>query len=233
MSAPVAQQNDGIVESATPKLTVRVWELPVRITHWTIFFSVIVLSVTGFYIGNPFLTTGSDPRFVMGWALSIHSIAAWIFIAAVLARIIWAFTGNRFARWDQFIPVARERREGGRESFKYYVFLRRDPPSEVGHNPLAGLTYTVLYVMLLTQIVLGLALSGLDNPGGTLSDLTNWVFSLGSIPAVRLTHHIIMWLIWGFVIHHVYSAILVDTGEKNGLMSSIFSGRKQVEKDLL
>jgi Ni/Fe-hydrogenase 1 B-type cytochrome subunit len=41
-----------------------------------------------------------------------------------------------------------------------------------------------------------------------------------------------MWLTWGFVVHHVYSAFLMDTEEKNGLISSIFSGRKQVERYL-
>lgn len=233
MSVREAEQPGEFVEPVTPRTTVRVWELPVRITHWTIFFSVIVLSVTGFYIGNPFLLTRSDPGFLMGTIRAIHSVAAWVMIAAVLARIVWAFVGNRWSRWDQFIPVARERRSGGRQALRYYLFLRRDPPAEVGHNPLAGLTYTVVYLMFLTQIITGLALKGLDNPGATISDLTNWVFSLGSIPAVRFAHHIIMWLTWGFVVHHVYSAFLVDTEEKNGLISSIFSGRKQVEKDLL
>lgn len=230
MSAPTL---DPSIEAEETRVTVRVWELPVRITHWTIFFSVIVLSVTGFYIGNPFIVTGSDPQFLMGWMRSIHTVAAYTMIAAVLARIIWAFVGNRWSRWDQFIPTQGGRRTTSREMLRYYVLLRRDPPSEIGHNPLAGLTYTVLYVMFLVQILTGLALKGLDAPGGVLSDLTNWVFSLGSIPAVRLTHHIIMWLTWGFVVHHVYSAVLVDIEEKNGLVSSIFGGRKNVTKDLV
>ncbi|MGD2101568.1 MAG: Ni/Fe-hydrogenase, b-type cytochrome subunit [Acidimicrobiia bacterium] len=210
---------------------VRVWELPVRIVHWTIFFCVVVLSFTGFYIGTPFLITGSDPGFVMGWARSIHSIAAWVMIAAVVARIIWAFTGNEWSRWDQFIPRRKDRRQGGREALKYYLFLRREPPREIGHNPLAGITYTVLYAMFGVQIVTGLALKGLDDPGGALSTLTGWVFSLGSIPAVRLTHHLIMWLTWGFVVHHVYSAVLVDSAERTGIISSIFTGRKQVARE--
>jgi Ni,Fe-hydrogenase I cytochrome b subunit len=35
---------------------VYVWDLVVRSTHWLIALSLIVLSVTGVYIGNPFLT---------------------------------------------------------------------------------------------------------------------------------------------------------------------------------
>jgi Ni/Fe-hydrogenase 1 B-type cytochrome subunit len=223
----------GQAESTPPLTTVRVWELPVRVTHWVIFLSVIALSVTGFYIGNPFLATGSDPGFVMGVMRSVHVVAAWVMIAAVVARIFWAFTGNRWSRWDQFIPVSKGRRQAAGQVLRYYLLLRRDSPKEVGHNPLAGVTYTVVYVMFLLQILTGLALQGLDNPGGILSDLTDWVFRLGSIPAIRFTHHIVMWLTWGFVVHHVYSTILVDTDEKNGLISSIFTGRKNVEKDLL
>lgn len=233
MNAQSTQSAGVVPESGTSKRTVRVWELPVRLTHWTIFFAVIVLSVTGFYIGTPFILTGSDPQFLMGWMRSIHTVAAWVMIAAVIARIIWAFLGNRWARWDQFIPVAKERRRLGREVFKYYTFRRRDYPGEVGHNPLAGLTYTVVYTMFLVQIVTGLALKGIEDPGGILSSLTDWVFSIGSIPTIRLVHHLIMWLTWGFVIHHVYSAVLVDDAEQTGIISSIFGGRKQVPEDML
>ena len=35
---------------------VYVWEVPVRVTHWLIALSIIVLSVTGLYIGRPFMT---------------------------------------------------------------------------------------------------------------------------------------------------------------------------------
>lgn len=221
------------VESTAPRVVLRVWELPVRITHWTIFLAVIVLSFTGFYIGNPFISTGSDPRFVMGTVRAIHIVAACVMIAAVLARLIWAFTGNRWSRWDQFIPVGEHRRGTTKQMLRYYLLLRRDPPEEVGHNPLAGITYTVVYLMFLVQIFTGLALLGLDNPGGALSTTFGWVFGIASVPAIRFAHHLIMWLTWGFVVHHIYSAVLMDTQEKNGIISSIFSGRKQVDKDLL
>jgi Ni/Fe-hydrogenase 1 B-type cytochrome subunit len=36
----------------------------------------------------------------------------------------------------------------------------------------------------------------------------------------------IMWLILGFAVHHVYSAILVDAEERTGILTSIFTGYK-------
>lgn len=220
------------IEETPPRVTVKVWELPVRITHWVIFLAVGVLSVTGFYIGRPFIIAGSDPQFLMGWMRAIHSISAWVFIAAIVARLIWSVVGNRWSHWDQFIPVHLERRSGGSEMLKYYLFMRRSPAPEIGHNPLAGLTYSVVYLMFGVQIVTGLGLMGLENPGGILYNLTGWVFDIGSIPAARLVHHLIMWLTWGFVVHHVYSAVLVDMEERNGLISSIVTGRKDVEVSL-
>ena len=47
---------------------------------------------------------------------------------------------------------------------------------------------------------------------------------------VRLVHHLLMWAILGFLVHHVYSALLVDHWERNGLMSSIFTGYKFVTR---
>ncbi|MEX1092957.1 MAG: Ni/Fe-hydrogenase, b-type cytochrome subunit [Acidimicrobiia bacterium] len=221
------------IEKTPPRMTVKVWELPVRITHWVIFLAVVVLSVTGFYIARPFIIVGSDPGFLMGWMRATHSLAAWVFIAAIAARVIWSLVGNRWSRWDQFIPVSKDRRTGGREMFKYYTFMRRDPAPEVGHNPLAGLAYSAVYLMFGVQIVTGFALLGLENPGGIFYSLTGWVFDIGSIPTTRLIHHMIMWLTWGFVVHHVYSAVLVDIEERNGLISSIVTGRKEVEESLL
>lgn len=47
-----------------------------------------------------------------------------------------------------------------------------------------------------------------------------------SVPTMRFVHHLIIWLVWGFMIHHVYSAILVNRVEGSGLITSIFSGYK-------
>jgi Ni/Fe-hydrogenase 1 B-type cytochrome subunit len=47
---------------------------------------------------------------------------------------------------------------------------------------------------------------------------------------VRFLHHITMWLIWVFVIFHVYISWHNDRVERNALMSSIFSGYKTMDE---
>ena len=59
---------------------VYVWETPVRITHWVIALSIVVLSATGFYIGRPFVTVSgpAGQSFFMGWVKVVHGYTAYV-----------------------------------------------------------------------------------------------------------------------------------------------------------
>ena len=213
-------------------VTVKVWQLPTRLIHWGLAISILVLSVTGFYIGNPqWFPLGTV---TMTGVKAVHYGTGLVLIALLIARVIWMFSGNRYERLDQFVPFHRSRRDLIGPSIKYYGFLRREPPPTVGHNPLAGLTYLLLLSMLAVESVTGLALKSLESGRGSLLwTFFHWVFAITSISTVRFVHHLIMWLTLGFVIHHVYSAILVDREERSGLLSSMVTGYKTVPKERL
>lgn len=222
MNAPAARQ------------AIYVWQAPVRAAHWLIFLSVAVLSVTGYYIGNPFITVSGEARqhFVTGTVKVIHSYAAIVFTLSVLARLAWMFLGNAYARWDQFIPVTRERALGVVDMILYYLFLTNRRPTGAGHNALAGLTYVFVYLLLVLQALTGLGLYGkaahLGSPlhwFGFLADL------FGGPQYTRWLHHGFMWLILGFFVHHLYSALLFSFEEKMGTVESIFSGYKFVSSE--
>ena len=232
MSAPETprERSSERAEPSTVVEQVRVWDLPVRILHWLLVLSIVVLTVTGLYIAMPALTIRGEPGLFMNWVRFIHIVAGYVFIATIVGRIIWAFTGNRWARWDQFVPVPPERRQKMGGSLKFYLFLRRTPPEEVGHNPLAGVTYLVLFLMFAVQIFTGLALSALPSQEGVVWAVSGWVFAVASIPTVRLVHHLVMWLTLGFVVHHVYSAVLMDVVERSGIISSMVSGYKSLRR---
>ncbi len=211
-----------------------VWEWPVRLTHWFNVISLIVLSVTGIYIGDPMLSVPQTDSFVMGWMRVVHFGFAYLFAVSVVVRLLWMFFGNSHARWKAFVPWASK--EGWRNiigTFSWYTFLRKKPPYVVGHNALAAMAYSLVFILFAVQIVSGFALYGQYDPNGLWASVTAPVLNLFSNQGLRLTHHMIMWLVIGFAIHHVYSAWLMDIKEKNGTLSSIFSGYKFIDpKDL-
>lgn len=210
---------------------VYVWELPVRLTHWINVLAIAVLSFTGYYIGNPYIEVSSREFYgtnFMGNMRYLHMLFGYIFIASLLLRTYWAFWGgNQWASWRALVPFfTPEGRGYVLQSLKYYLFLQREPPTVLGHNALAGFTYGIIVMLYFIQSLTGFVLYGQANPGGLWSKTTGWVFLFMTNQDVRLLHHMIMWLLLAFMIHHVYSAFLVDAEEANGLMSSIFSGWK-------
>jgi Ni/Fe-hydrogenase 1 B-type cytochrome subunit len=206
-----------------------VWEWPVRVSHWLIVFSFIALVFTGLYIGNPFLVSPgpSQQRFLMGTVKVVHSYAAIIFTLSVLVRIMWMFTGNQYANWNEFIPLARRRRRGLLPMLRFYLFIRRDPPTSIGHNPLAGATYSVVFLIYLTMIATGFALYSVGAPVDSHMRVFAALLPLfGGAQRARWIHHVGMWLLLGFAVHHVYSAVMMAMVEKKGTLESIFSGYK-------
>ncbi|HXV22561.1 MAG TPA: Ni/Fe-hydrogenase, b-type cytochrome subunit [Desulfuromonadales bacterium] len=209
-----------------------VWEWPVRITHWVNVLAIAVLSVTGFYIGHPFYTATDTAQYIMGWNRFIHFTFAYLFTVSIIARLIWAFLGNRHASWKAFFPWAsKEGRRNIAGTFKYYTFLQRQVPSVLGHNGLAAMAYSAVFALFLLQVLTGFGLYSLYAPDGAMAASFGWVVSLLGLQGGRLIHHLIMWLLLGFAVHHVYSAWLMDVKEKNGTLSSIFGGYKFVEPE--
>lgn len=213
-----------------------IWEIPVRLTHWVNVLSIVILSVTGYYIGNPWILVSSREwfgPFFMGNVRFIHFVFAFVFVASLLLRTYWAFVGNEWSSWRGLFPfLTPEGRRGIVNAIKYYFFLRREPPEVAGHNALAGMTYGVIVFLYFLQAVTGFALLGEVNPAGIWHPLTSWIFRFITNQDLRLVHHLIMWLIFAFVIHHVYAAVLIDNEEGNGVLSSIFSGFKFVSNKL-
>jgi Ni/Fe-hydrogenase 1 B-type cytochrome subunit len=225
--APASPEASAVAQGLT---TVYVWDLPVRLTHWVNVASLLVLSLTGYFIANPFIGTRGPAtnQFLMGTIRFIHVVVAFVFTVSVLFRVYWAFAGNKYARWGQFLPARRGRQRALVKMVGYYTFLRREPPAEVGHNPLAGMTYIGLYILFGLQIATGFALYSQPFHDGVWKTLFGWMIVAFGAPVIRLVHTIIMYLIIAFTIHHVYSAVLIDIEARSGLVSSIVTGYKSL-----
>jgi Ni/Fe-hydrogenase 1 B-type cytochrome subunit len=213
---------------------VYVWQWPVRITHWTTALSLWILSLTGLYMGYPMLIASgqASEHFLMGTAKLIHFYAAIAFTLSVLSRIVWMFRGNWYSRWHRFIPVTRDRWHAMSLTLRYYLFGLRMPPGFVGHNPLAGIFYLLVFIAFLVQIGTGLAIySESAHVASPLQGFGFLVPVFGGLATARWIHHVVMWLLWMFIVHHVYSAILMSQVEATGTVESIFSGHKFVPRE--
>jgi Ni/Fe-hydrogenase 1 B-type cytochrome subunit len=214
----------------TPRLRVYVWEFPLRLTHWTNAFSLLVLSITGFYISSPFIHAYSSKQYIMGWVRLIHFIASYVFTMSIIIRIYWAFMGNKFESYKEWFPFSREKFKELLDTLKFYFFLRRDPPYVIGHSALAAFTYFIVYLLFIFEIVSGFALYSVNHSGIIWTLLGGWLLNIMHLPTVRLYHHLVMYVILAFVPLHIYATWYMDPHERNGLVSSIFSGYKFIDE---
>jgi Ni/Fe-hydrogenase 1 B-type cytochrome subunit len=200
-----------------------VWQVPVRVTHWLTAGCIVVLSVTGGYIADPFLIPPGGS--VMTTVRMAHMLTAFAFLVSGLIRTYWLLAGNRFSRWSAFIPTSRYQATELFRQGAFYAFIRKEIPKVLGHNQLAATAYLVLFALLLVETVTGFALDGLigSEPGASAFA---WLRELLGTQNVRVIHHLAMWAILAIALFHVYSCILVDHIEKNGLVSSMVSGYK-------
>ncbi len=232
---PVARAAHHPIAHEERIVRVYVWEMPVRIAHWVIVLSIFVLSFTGYYLYNPFIIARGSRVFMMGTMRFIHEVAAFAFIGAGIVRAYWFFRGNRWAHWRSFLPIRAWQWKGLGEQLEYYLFIRRVPNSQVGHNPLAAITYVFVYLLMFVEVLTGLALFNhvLAGQDRLLALSIGWLPGLIDIQYLREAHFLIMFVFLAFLVHHVYSAVLIGIEERSGLMGGIFSGYKYFPSDFV
>ncbi len=205
-----------------------VWEKPVRVAHWLIFFAFLALSVTGFYLHRPFISVSNPSSFLMAKVRFAHELAGFVLIAAFILRIYWFFKGNFWSRWFGYLPIHRTQWRGIGSMLEFYLFMRFTPGHRSGHNPLAALTYLIVYLLFLFEILIGLALYDRVLHNAIFHQFIGWLPHLIALQYLREIHYFLMWVFFAFVIFHVYASVLVSLEEENGLLDSIFSGWKFV-----
>mgnify|MGYP003347822569 CR=1 FL=1 len=72
-----------------PGFNDRVWDMPVRVTHW-----VLAATALGAY-------------FVPAVPLNAHAFLGYAALTAVAIRIAWGFVGSEYARFTNFVPGMR------------------------------------------------------------------------------------------------------------------------------
>jgi Ni/Fe-hydrogenase 1 B-type cytochrome subunit len=168
-----------------------------RILHELIMVSILLLIVTGFYIHRPFV---GGAGFLMSLVRGIHFFFAIVLIIAVVARIINMFVGKD-RDWRFFIPSGSDFKLIPK-TLSYYAYATKELYIEKRYNPIQMLTYCLAFVMIIFQIISGLALK---YPDGAFSWFNYGLFN--NEIEVRIAHFVVNWLFIMFLMIHVYLAI--------------------------
>ncbi len=208
-----------------------VWELPLRLAHWTYVIAIVALFLTGLFIAAPILAPQGEAanHFVMGRMRELHFVFGFALLLAIAIRVYWFFVGNNYARsgfpmfWrlSWYKAVVKQVID--------YMHLERGHV-HIGHNSLAGASYAGFFLMCLFEGVTGLALYSQSNPGGFWDNWVGWSIPLlGGSFRVHMWHHLVAWLIAVFVLFHLYIVLYDMQLYKNRLVRSIITGGKLYE----
>ena len=113
--------------------TVRIWDLPTRLFHWSLAAAVVGSVVSAKMGGN---------------ATVWHLRCGYAVLALLLFRLVWGLIGGRWSRFASFWPTpARLRR---------YLRGQARPEDVAGHNPLGAFSVLAMLAALMAQVGTGL-----------------------------------------------------------------------------
>lgn len=185
---------------------IRVWDLPLRIFHWSLAFCVIA----GWLLGQ-FGPSKMTLHFWLGYAT----------IALLAFRVVWGFVGPQDARFLSFV-------QGPRSIGAYMRHMhRREPSYWHGHNPLGALSAVAMIVVLGAQAFTGL----ISDP----EDYVN-VGPLAGNVSGSLSHDAVGWhetgalLILLLVVLHVGVILFYRFWKRENLVGPMLTGWKMVRR---
>jgi cytochrome b len=185
------------LERADAALAVPVWDLPVRLVHWSL---VLLIAFSWWSAENGEI------------AWHIRSGLAVMFL--LLFRILWGFFGSSTARFRSFV----------RGPGKLLAYLR-DPAGwrEIGHSPLGALSVVALLSLMLLQVWFGLPLSDED---GVVTGPLNRLVSFETAEWAHDVHEWLFNILLALIALHV-AAILFYRWRGKRLVRAMVTGRSR------
>jgi cytochrome b len=172
----------------------RVWDLPTRLFHWSLF----ALVAAGFVTAK-----------IGGGAMVWHGRIGLSILGLLVFRIVWGFVGSTYARFAQFVR--------GPSAIQAYLAGKWQG---LGHNPLGALSVLALLGTLLLLVSTGLFANDDIAFRGYLaaqvdSDLSNRITGI---------HHKLENFLLLLVLLHVGSIIFYARVKKTNLLKPMITG---------
>lgn len=179
--------------------SVRVWDLPTRIFHWTLVVLVVFSFVSGMLGGG-----------LIEW----HEWSGLAIAGLLVFRILWGLIGSTYARFSSFAPTP------GR-ILAYLGGTWRG----LGHNPLGALSVFALLGIMIYQVSTGIFANddiAFEGPLYALvsKSTSDWLSSL---------HRLAFWPIVVLVVLHIGAVLFYVLVKKDNLVKPMLTGMKEVD----
>lgn len=187
------------------RVPVPVWDLPLRLFHWTLLAAVAVAGITGFLLP-------------LNW-LNLHLIAGTAIAVLLLLRLVWGFTGTAYSRFASFAFAP--------SAIVAYVreLLDGRPKHYTGHNPLGSVMIFALLATLASLVATGVITLGGAEKQGPLKAM----FSYASGIAAKQLHELAAYGLLLLIAGHV-AGIIIESGRSGeSLPRSMVTGIKSAE----
>lgn len=176
---------------------VRIWDLPVRLTHWS-----FVALLPAMYI-----TAENDE---WGW----HFRLGHVLLALLIFRVIWGFLGTDTARFASFVK--------GPGAVVGYLRGGYDYSRNKGHSPLAALSVLALLGLMFVQVGLGLfAGDPFDGATGPLNSLVGVM----TADTITETHEWFYWAVFAMIGLHITAVVVIGAMQATNLIGPMISGK--------
>jgi len=180
-----------------------VWDLFVRIFHWS-----LVLSFALAYLSAEY---GFD---------EVHEWLGYFITVLVVSRVVWGFIGSKYARFSSFVfPVSEYI-----QNIKAIVTNNHEK-HYMGHNPLGGGMVFLLLFGVLTLVASGLILLGWSEYTGPIWAL-DIAISEGLGDLSQQIHYLLPVLMLFLIGGHIFGVILATKQHGENLVHSMFHGYK-------
>jgi cytochrome b len=186
-----------------PDGTIRLWDAPVRIIHWSFVALLPALWWTG---------EGGD--------LETHKLIGIVMLGLLAFRVIWGFAGSSTARFAGFV----------RGPARVLDYLRgRHAEPVVGHNPVGGWSVVLLLTLLIAQAAAGLFAQDVD---GIESGPLSYLVSYETADAARELHHLLFNILLGLIAVHIAAILFYAVVKRNNLVTPMLTGRRRFAENV-
>jgi cytochrome b len=185
---------------AAPATTrVRLWDLPLRVFHWSLALLVLAAFVTA-KVGGPW----------MEW----HGRAGIAIVGLLAFRLVWGLIGSTHARFLSFAPTPG----------RLLAYLRGRWQG-IGHNPLGALSVFAVLGLLAVQTGIGLFANDDIDFNGPLSGLIEKERS----DSLTGLHHQLSNVVLVLVGLHIAAVLFYVLFKKNNLIKPMLTGWKDIK----